>query len=349
MKLNKTFVLGASMVAIGLTVLGSVTGFYIHSHYVGSKLLQQANVVQPSSSAQLDNINSVSYHTGNLIGLLTIPKIQLEAPIVEGTDEAQIDVAAGHLPSSVLPGQFGTSVIAAHNATWFRHVDRLKQGDAIRVSTKYGTYNFRVTKSQIVHTGSPIYNTTGPSLVLESCYPLNALYLTPYRYLVYAELVSQSKSAPSNLQATASEAYHVEIPASIPTRDTLLSANPLPMGTLAYSGSPASAYVQSNSPLNASSALVQLYLAWLHASATKDAAALHALGVPDSSLLTGVTLSRLHTIAPFDVTLNVSGTHLVNASAVLEVQANHRYTIHVYATRVGDELKLERVAVVHTP
>ena len=41
---------------------------------------------------------------GQLSGILSIPAINLQAPVEEGTDDAELNVAVGHAPASVWPG-----------------------------------------------------------------------------------------------------------------------------------------------------------------------------------------------------------------------------------------------------
>lgn len=207
----------------------------------------------------------------------------------------------------------GTSIIAAHNATWFRHTNNLKNGAKIDVRTKNGLETFEVTKHKVVHTGSPVYNSANPTIVLETCYPTDALYLTPYRLLVYGKWVSSSKPGASlgpsqtAISNSVTTKYKTDIPQRIVKQGITLTTNSLPMGTLKYTGNPSSKFTQSNFPLSASAAAVRLYLAVLHASSHKDTAALNQL-LP-SSLSTnpflGVNLQKLHYLHNFAVTLDV--------------------------------------------
>lgn len=129
---------------------------------------------------------------GSLIGHLTIPKLGLNAPVTQGTALSILAHSAGHLKTSVLPGELGTTVIAAHDVTYFHHIDELKSGDIITVQTSQGSFTYKVTGHQVIHVGTNVVNTVYPSLVLETCYPLNALNLVNQRYVVSAVLVKSS-------------------------------------------------------------------------------------------------------------------------------------------------------------
>ncbi len=136
-------------------------------------------------------------------GELEAQSIGLNAPVVEGTGDAQLAVAVGHVPSSVWPSSAGTAVLSAHDVTWFSQIGQLKQGSTFQFVTPCETYRYVVTKTEIVKAGSPIYSTSASRIVLTSCYPFTALYLTPDRYLVEADLVSRSeKAAPATVLAS---------------------------------------------------------------------------------------------------------------------------------------------------
>ena len=60
-----------------------------------------------------------------------IPAIGLTAPVEEGTDDAELNVAVGHVPSSVWPGKTGNTVLEAHDVSYFVNIDQLKPGDTI--------------------------------------------------------------------------------------------------------------------------------------------------------------------------------------------------------------------------
>jgi len=132
---------------------------------------------------------------GVLMGRVVVPNLQLSAPLVQGTGLGVLAMAAGHLTNSVLPGHIGTSIIAAHDVTYFHHLDNLKMGDEIDLTTSQGRFVYQVMSHRVVSVGTNVDNTSYPSLVLETCYPLNALTPVNQRYLVIATLVSSTVSS----------------------------------------------------------------------------------------------------------------------------------------------------------
>ncbi|MCF8568442.1 class D sortase [Alicyclobacillus tolerans] len=126
---------------------------------------------------------------GALLGRLSIQNLGLEAPVTQGTALDILAHSAGHLTTSALPGQVGTAVIAAHDVTYFHHIDQLQPGDEIRIHTAQGTFWYAVVSHKVIRVGTSVVNTAYPSLMLETCYPLNALNLVNQRYVVMAVLV----------------------------------------------------------------------------------------------------------------------------------------------------------------
>ncbi|MDA8193519.1 MAG: class D sortase [Thermaerobacter sp.] len=175
--------------------------------------------------------------SGQVVATLLIPNIGVTAAVVQGTGESQLLAAPGHFVGSVLPGQPGTSVVAAHNATYFRQINQLKPGDRVNVTTRQGQFVFAVTTHEVVGANQGLPDSTEPTLALEACYPLDALYFTPDRFVVFARLVA-SRLTPEALADSPGPAvgpYHAAIAPAIAAAYPLwLSQNSLPMGALRY-------------------------------------------------------------------------------------------------------------------
>ena len=129
---------------------------------------------------------------GQPIGRIRIPEIGLSKVIVDGTDAASLRKAPGHYPDTPLPGAPGTVAVAGHRTTYgapFRQVDKLRKGDRVEVEMPYGTFVYRVERTQIV-APSATYVTKRVSfdrLVLTACHPL---YSAAQRIVVFARLES---------------------------------------------------------------------------------------------------------------------------------------------------------------
>lgn len=91
-----------------------------------------------------------------IMGYVTIPKIDVELPIYHGTDDAVLQVAAGHLKGSSLPvGGAGThSVLSAHrglpSASLFTDLDEMEEGDTFTITVLDRSMTYQVDQIRIV-------------------------------------------------------------------------------------------------------------------------------------------------------------------------------------------------------
>ncbi|WP_366924549.1 class E sortase [Metallumcola ferriviriculae] len=80
---------------------------------------------------------------------LTIPKIKLDAVVVDGVGKQDLRKGPGLYPQGSLPGAPGNVAIAAHRTTygaWFNHLDRLGSGDEITISREGRDIIYQVEK-----------------------------------------------------------------------------------------------------------------------------------------------------------------------------------------------------------
>jgi sortase A len=130
---------------------------------------------------------------GDAIGKLSIPSIGVSEYVVEGTDADNLRKGPGHYPDTPLPGQHGTSAIAGHRTTYgapFRNLNNLKHNDRIVVELPYGTFVYRVDRTQIVD-DSALWVTKRvghDQLVLTACHPL---YSAAQRIVAFARLTDR--------------------------------------------------------------------------------------------------------------------------------------------------------------
>ncbi|NMP24160.1 class D sortase [Sulfobacillus harzensis] len=271
---------GGILVALGLLLAGRVAWFHLHSDTVGHRLVHQYIHAETVGLTK-----SYSTLPSGVIGVLSIPSLQEKAPIVAGTDMGQLAVGVGHLTDSVMPGQPGTSVLAGHNVTWFHRLNQLKVGEAFFVREGRYRYAFRIERKAIVPQGTPVLNSRRPTVVLESCYPMNALYFTPYRYLIWAREVGVS-TIYGTPQVSFGKTYAAAgIPAALKAQGLTRSSNDLPMGQLQFKGTPSLNLMQSNAPLSAAEATTTLYFAAVHTLLQHRLLWGQNLGIPASSAL----------------------------------------------------------------
>jgi sortase A len=130
---------------------------------------------------------------GDALGKLLIPSIGVSEYVVEGTDADNLRKGPGHYPDTPLPGQHGTAAIAGHRTTYgapFRNLNDVHKRDRIILEMPYGTFVYRVERTQIVDDSALwVTDPVGhPQLVLTACHPL---YSAAQRIAVFARLVDR--------------------------------------------------------------------------------------------------------------------------------------------------------------
>jgi sortase A len=152
---------------------------------------QQENPRQLARRAgELAGLFAKQTATGQGIGRIEIPGIELKTVIVEGTDTATLQKGPGRYPETAFPGQGRTIGIAGHRTTYlapFRLINEIEDGDTVVLEMPYGTFTYTVEKHEIVDPWQiEIVDDVGyERLVLTACHPL---YSAAQRWAVFAKL-----------------------------------------------------------------------------------------------------------------------------------------------------------------
>jgi len=122
------------------------------------------------------------------LAILRIPRLKLEVPVHDGTTDAVLDLAAGRIEETALPGTPGNVGIAAHRDGFFRVLKDIKEGDALVLDTPVATEQYRVEWIRITTPDdvSVIDPTPGPAVTLVGCYPFYHVGPAPQRFIVRA-------------------------------------------------------------------------------------------------------------------------------------------------------------------
>jgi LPXTG-site transpeptidase (sortase) family protein len=330
-------VTGAALVLAGAALGANVAWFYQHSASAGATLVRQVKQTLPDrTSAAGTRPECHPAPAKGASGLLVVPSIGLTAPVVEGTANPSLDLAVGHVEGSAWPGESGTSVLSAHDVTWFSNLDHVKAGDQVQYETSCGTWSFRVVSGEVVKAGTPVLSGSSPRLALITCYPLNALYFTDRRYVVEADLVGAwVPDRPISTTAVPVAGSGVKVTDQVAALAAQMTH--VTRGSLHITGSPDPAWLQSNAPLDATHVVIQAQDAAMLAAKLGSSAAWARLGThvpePSANPLAGVEyLSYPHSL---DVTLQVAGDQVVAASTSVIAQVRgpdgHTATIPITA------------------
>lgn len=140
------------------------------------------------------------------VALLRIPSIGVRQVVVEGSSPEDLKEGPGHLPGSVLPGEFGNSVILGHRLTYgapFADLSDLKAGDTIHTVTGLGAFDYRVTGVSVVTPGES--DVIGPTLKSELTLVTARAAGSSDRVAVTASLVGHPVGAPRRPQVAVSD------------------------------------------------------------------------------------------------------------------------------------------------
>lgn len=137
------------------------------------------------------------FKTGDIIGILEIPALKAELPIIEGTDEEELEKGVGHYAGTVFPGQKDQILLSGHRDTVFRKIGELKMGDELVVKMPYGDFTYEIIDSFIVDADdNTVIKSTAPEeiLTLSTCYPFYFVGSAPERYILTAKRVEAPHS-----------------------------------------------------------------------------------------------------------------------------------------------------------
>jgi sortase A len=256
------------------TAIAAQIGWFLHDSSVhGAALIHQFRQAMaaesfPPAACQHTAVGRAPAHrragrggSDLAAGLLEIPALGLVAPVRQGASDAVLKNSVGHVRASVWPGRPGASVLSAHDVTWFSRIGSLNRSDVIRYLTPCRAYTYRVTSHRVVQAGYRLYNSATPTMILETCYPLDALYLTGARYLVFAVLASTAPTpqAAAPPRRPAAPALTVPAPRALAAQGLSLRRNQAPLATLSLSGAASLAWRQTNAPLRAEASALAEY------------------------------------------------------------------------------------------
>jgi LPXTG-site transpeptidase (sortase) family protein len=178
-------VLSYILLSLGTVLCTYVAGNYLWMYEQQQKLLRQWQ--QNNASA-------------NALTKLSIPRIHLEAVVLEGASQPSLLKGPARLAESALPGTLGNTVIAGHRDTFFRHVHSLKYGDDIYVLKSGQRFHYTVIGRKVVEPTdlSVLRSSKQGQLTLITCYPTHAIGPAPQRLIITAKLARDKLLAKSS-------------------------------------------------------------------------------------------------------------------------------------------------------
>ena len=143
-------------------------------------------------------LESLVTRDGAPSAVLRIPKLHLEVPVYDGTDDLTLNRGVGRIIGTARLGEAGNTGIAGHRDGFFRGLKDIAPGDTMELELPSQVYQYVVEDIQIT---SPedvgvLRPTAKPCLTLVTCYPFYFVGSAPQRYIVSACVTSSEGSGP---------------------------------------------------------------------------------------------------------------------------------------------------------
>ena len=191
------------------------TDSYVQSRRAMSELnklaLQEAEL-RPSSDLERDPVTDFAlwspkrveeYRLSLLpqaeppVAVLRVPKLGIEAPVLEGTDDLALNRGVGRIASTSRTVGVGNIGIAGHRDGFFRRLKDVSQGDVVELETVQVDASYVVDDVEIVDPSntSVLLPRQRPAVTLVTCYPFYFIGSAPQRFIVHASLTHMDQTA----------------------------------------------------------------------------------------------------------------------------------------------------------
>lgn len=157
---------------------------------------EEVQVQGIGNNYRTQDVESIEDANGlEVIGILSIPKIDVEILLVEGVSTSDLKYAAGHMPGTAMPGEIGNCSIAGHRSytfgKYFNRLDELEEGDKVEIMYQGEQYTYEVYEAFLVEpTDVEVIEPQGDQgvITLITCHPvINATH----RLIVRGRLIEQ--------------------------------------------------------------------------------------------------------------------------------------------------------------
>lgn len=154
-------VLSLILISVGLLLILAVAGVKWYTNYQQNALIRQyeagraAEVTGKGEKVTIlpnpDDLLQVGDGSIEVVGVLSIPAIDVRVAIGEGVDKKTLKYTVGHFNGTALPGEAGNCCITGHRSyAWgefFNRLGEMAEGD--EVIAQYGGDTFTYTVSDI--------------------------------------------------------------------------------------------------------------------------------------------------------------------------------------------------------
>ncbi len=131
------------------------------------------------------------------IAVLRAPKVGIEVPVFDGTDELVLNHGVGRIARTARPGEPGNIGIAGHRDGFFRALKGIAVGDRATLDRGADVAAYAVESIRIVARSdvTVLAQSSSPCLTLVTCYPFYFAGDAPRRYIVRCVLKERQNRA----------------------------------------------------------------------------------------------------------------------------------------------------------
>ena len=158
-------VLSLMLIGVGCLLVLTAAGVKLYTEYQQNALIRQYEAgragkvtAKGETVTELPNPDDL-YGIGGgaieVVGILTIPGIDVRVAIGEGVDKKTLKYAVGHFKGTALPGETGNCCITGHRSyAWgefFNRLGEMKKGDAVIAEYAGETFTYTVSSIFVVN------------------------------------------------------------------------------------------------------------------------------------------------------------------------------------------------------
>ena len=169
---------------------------YVKTQFAQKDSLKEAEKVIKKAQIEPASLKEDPFDPklGEVVGILEIPRITAKLPIVEGTNEDELEKGVGHYQGTAYPLGNDQIVLSGHRDTVFRKMGELKIGDELIIQLPYGSFSYQIESTKIVQADDlTVIKPTAPNEVLTvtTCYPFSYVGDAPDRYIITAKPIKK--------------------------------------------------------------------------------------------------------------------------------------------------------------
>ena len=151
----------------------------------------RAVVALSRRTASVGGHNPAPVSAGVPVARLLVPRLGLDAIVLEGVDDDALNAGPGHLPGSAFPGEQGNAIISAHRDRHFTRLGEIRIGDTVVTESGMHRTGWVVISKRVIDADAPaLFRTKDATLTLTTCWPIRFLGSAPERLLVTSKPIA---------------------------------------------------------------------------------------------------------------------------------------------------------------